>query len=63
MRNIYAQQYKRTDLNKLLFAVTEGISYINSQDKAAVKNTFYFWTVFTELIPKHCCMKLINVLV
>jgi len=29
MRNIYAQQYKRTDLNKLLFAVAEGISYTN----------------------------------
>jgi hypothetical protein len=30
MRNIYAQQYKRTDLNKLLFAVTDGISYPNA---------------------------------
>jgi len=29
MRNIYAQWYKRTDLNKLLFAVTEGQSYTN----------------------------------
>jgi len=29
MRNIYALRYKRTDLNKLLFAVTEGISYTN----------------------------------
>jgi len=29
MRNIYARRYKRTDLNKLLFAVTEEISYTN----------------------------------